>query len=346
MAVFSGFRARQPGKTLWLLVAIVHLAFVLLSFSIYYLPIFTRSNAQWSYRNSLTNKLIKVALRHITYLKLLLPLSMEPGAEKEFFVLITPNKKIYKGDLAGPVIPGVIGATWYPQKPREGKEFQKTAALHFHGGSFIFGSGRQAECAKAAALLTDSIVDSAIFVQYRLAGDPACPFPAAIQDAVTAYSYLIDLGIPASQIIISGDSAGGNIAVALLRYISLEKGILPSPGGCALWSPSIDLATQNPNGIDLHRNFKTDYLSGSTLAWGIGLYIPKSMDLMGPWFSPLRHPFATKVPIWMMTGVAEVLTDTIVEFASRMKDIAGNRIGLYEVQNAPHDIFLVGDLMG
>ncbi|KAF4628224.1 hypothetical protein G7Y89_g9928 [Cudoniella acicularis] len=346
MAASNGFRDRQPGKTLWSLIAVVHLTFVLLFSSIYYIPKSTRPNADWSYRNALTNKLIKVALRHITYLKLLLPLSMKPGAEKDRFVEIKPDKKLYNGDLAGPVTPSVIGGTWYPRKFQAGEELQKTVALHFHGGSFIFGSGRQSECADAAKLLTNHVVDSALFVQYRLAGDPDCPFPAAIQDAVTAYQYLLALGIPASKIIVSGDSAGGSVAMALLRYIAEGKDILPSPGGCALWSPSIDLATQDPNGIDLHRNYKTDYLSGFTLIWGIGLYIPKPMDITGPWFSPLRHPFATKVPIWMMTGTAEVLTDTIVDFAGRMRSVEGNKIGLHEVQNAPHDIFLVGDLMG
>jgi acetyl esterase/lipase len=279
----------------------------------------------------------------------LLPLSMEPGVQKDRFVEIKPGHDIYKGDLAGSIPPCKIGGTWYPEVPElpeVEEELQKTVALHFHGGSFIFGSSRQSECADAAGLLTNHVVDYALFVQYRLAGDPDCTFPAAIQDAVTSYQYLLDLGISAAKIIISGDSAGGSIAVSLLRYIAEEKDLLPIPGGCALWSPSIDPATQNPSGIDLHRNYNTDYLSGFTLVWGIELYIPKSTDVTGRWFSPLRHPFATPVPIWMMTGSAEVLTDTIVDFAGRMKSVEGNKIGLHEVKNAPHDIFLVGDRMG
>jgi acetyl esterase/lipase len=346
MTATNGFRARQPGKVLWSLIVILHLTVVFLFSCVYYIPKSARPNKNWSYRNALTNKLIKIALQHITYMKLLLPLSMKPEAEKDRFVEIKPGHDIYKGDLAGPITPCKIGGTWYPVKLGRGKELRKTVALHFHGGSFIFGSGRQSECADAAALLTNHVVDYALFVQYRLAGDPDCSFPAAIQDAVTSYQYLLDLGIPASNIIISGDSAGGNIAVTLLRYMAEEKNLLPNPGGCTLWSPSIDLATQNPSGIDLHRNYNTDYLSGFTLQWGIELYVPKSMDVTGPWFSPLRHTFATEVPIWMMTGTAEVLTDTIVDFAGRMRNVEGNKIGLHEVKDAPHDIFLVGDRMG
>lgn len=348
----TGFRARQPGKALWIPVAVAHLAIHMLFLSIYYIPKSTRQNSNWTYRNAMTNEFIRVALHHITYLKLLLPLSMVPGAEKDRFIEIEPSsKKVYRDILAhSTVVAATIGGTWYP-RPFQAADAQRTVVLHFHGGSFIFGSGRQSECADAAALLTKHVAEYALFVQYRLAGDPTAPFPAALQDAVTAYQYLLDKGIPASKIIISGDSAGGNIAVALLRYISEQAvkndmEILPSPLACTLWSPSIDLVTQTPNGIDLHRNYKTDYLAGFTLVWGINLYVPESMDVAGPWFSPLRHPFSTPVPIWMMTGEAEVLTDTIVSFADKMKAVAGNMIGLHRIPNAPHDIFLVGKTMG
>lgn len=285
-----------------------------------------------------------------------MPISLNPGAEKERFVLMKPLKEdgVYTGDLS-PVVSGVeqgvVGGTWYLKGFGAGDE-KKSVVLHFHGGSFIFGSGRQAECAAPAALLTNHVADSALFVQYRLAGEPGCSFPAAIQDVVTAYQYLInERGIPASKITISGDSAGGSIAVALLRYLESRKQVkggkvLPLPAGCALWSPSIDLATQTVDDINNHRNYNTDYLAGFTLVWGIELYIPKTMDITGPWFSPLRHPFATTVPIWVMAGGAEVLVDSIVGFAARMREVEGTRVGLYEIPNAPHDVFIVGHVLG
>lgn len=99
-------------------------------------------------------------------------------------------------------------------------------------------------------------------------------------------------------------------------------------------------------GVESHRNFKTDYLSGLLLEWGIGLYVPEGADFSGPWFSPLRHTFATQVPIWMMAGQAEVLTDSIVHFANRMRMVKGNNVRLCEVPNAPHDILMGGHAMG
>ncbi|KAJ8063479.1 hypothetical protein OCU04_007355 [Sclerotinia nivalis] len=102
------------------------------------------------------------------------------------------------------------------------------------------------ECADAAELLTKYVAEYALFVQYRLAGDPAFPSPTALEGAVAAYQHLLGLRVSPSKIIISGDFAVGNIALALLRYISEQKlkdrnqaNILPNHSCCTLWSPSI-----------------------------------------------------------------------------------------------------------
>ena len=185
-------------------------------------------------------------------------------------------------------------------------------------------------------------------MQYRLASDPACTFPAAVQDAVTGYNHLLNMDIPASNIVISADSAGGNIAIALLRYLSSADGkSLPSPSAALLWSPSVDLASQcDPRSIDLHRNNISDYITGFTLVWGVNAYIPSSMESTDPYFSPLRHPFSTPTPLWIMVGSAEVLYDTIVEFADQMRGMEGNRVTPYEAPSAPHDIVYIGHVLG
>jgi hypothetical protein len=95
----------------------VHITFVPLLSSIHYIPKPTRQYARWSYRNTLSIHLIKVALRHITYLKILLPLSMKPEAEKKRIVGIKPDKNLYHGDIPGSIKTGVIGGTWYPKIP-------------------------------------------------------------------------------------------------------------------------------------------------------------------------------------------------------------------------------------
>ena len=245
------------------------------------------------------------------------------------------------------VQPAIIGGTSYPKLLQPGDE-QKTVILHVHGGSFLWGTGRRADCAFLAATILKRIPATALLVQYRLASDPACIFPAAIQDAVTAYKHLLDMNIPASNIVVFGDSAGGTIAIALLRYLyTADDNSLSSPTAALFWSPSVDLATQcSPNSIDLHSNNKTDYITGFTLVWGVKVYITRSMKSIEPYSSPLQHPFSTQTPLWMMIGDTEVLYDTVVGFANRMRSIEGNRVTLYEAPDAPHDILLVGHLLG
>ena len=286
---------------------------------------------------------------HMTVIKFTLPpVSMKPGAEKERFISMSPHKGIYNGILHDPSVPpATVGGTWYPKLFQPGDE-QNTIILHFHGGSFLWGTGRQSDCSAPASAILKHISATAIFVQYRLASDTACTFPAAVQDAVTAYKHLLDMGVPASNIVVSGDSAGGNIAIALLRYISSDDGgNLPSPSAALLWSPSVDLATQSDaRGIDLHKNNRTDYITGFTLVWGVKAYTPSSMVPSDPYLSPLQHPFSTSTPMWVMVGGAEVLYDTIVSFTNRMESMQGNKVTLYEAPNAPHDILFMGHLLG
>jgi acetyl esterase/lipase len=66
-------------------------------------------------------------------------------------------------------------------------------------------------------------IGEVMFVQYRLASDTKSPFPSALQDSVIAYQYLDDHGILARRIMVSGDLAGGNIAIALLCYLTSHR---------------------------------------------------------------------------------------------------------------------------
>jgi acetyl esterase/lipase len=344
----SSLLTQQPFKTLWVIVAIILISIRMLFLSLYFLPKSLRPHPKWTYRQALSLEFIRSLFYHITLVRWTKALSLDPGAEKDRFVLVKPAKDIYHGILDNPKVhPAVIGGTWYPASFQPGDE-QKTLILHFHGGSFLWSEGRDLDCGFAASTLLKHIPGKAFFIQYRLASDPTSPFPAAVQDAVTAYQYLLDKGIPASRIVISGDSAGGNIAIALLRYLSIEKSkAMPCPCALLLWSPSVDLCAQtNPYTIDLHRNYKTDYITGFTLVWGVEEYIPRSMKSDSEYFSPLRHPFPTQPPIWVMVGGAEVLHDSIVGFVENMRNIKDNRVELYQVPHAPHDVFWMGNLLG
>ncbi len=108
--------------------------------------------------------------------------------------------------------------------------------LHIPGGAFVFPAsnghrsllGRLAQQTRSRALL----------VHYRLL--PDYPFPAGLEDAIAAYKYLLESGISPGDIVLSGDSAGGCLALALL--LALRDEGQPLPAACALFSPLTDLS--------------------------------------------------------------------------------------------------------
>ena len=211
------------------------------------------------------------------------------------------------------------------------------------------GAGRDEDSAFGAKLLASSASSYIFMVQYRLSSNPGGQFPAALQDAVTAYRYLLDQGIATSRIAVSGDSAGGNLTIALLRYISEagDEKNLPAPTAALLWSPWLDLhAAQDPAYLATNKRNHTDYLVGNFVSWGVNAYTPPTMKANNPYISPLRHPFSCETKVWIQTGGAEVLMDEDVTFAEQMKGVEGNVVELHVEPYANHDLFLTGNLTG
>ncbi|MCJ1399917.1 hypothetical protein MMC11_003120 [Xylographa trunciseda] len=270
------------------------------------------------------------------------------GAEGDRFVHIRPSKEaIYVGVLTDPEItPAVVGATWYPAPPIQ-QSNSETVVLHFHGGAYAVNQGRERDAGYAAKLLLDHVAPRVLMPQYRLCSHPGGRFPAALEDAVTSYKHLLDLGFPASSIIVSGDSAGGHLVITLLRYLSEHKGVLPSPSAGLLWSPWIDVYACLEDGIvERNRNYRTDYLSSPFTLWGATGFVPDSTNMVGEYLSSPSKPFATDTPLWIGTGGAEVLRDDNLEFASSMSKIEGNNVNFYEEPFVPHDLMLTGKFLG
>lgn len=183
-------------------------------------------------------------------------------------------------------------------------------------------------------------------MQYRLAIEQKSRFPAAIQDGITAYNYVLNtLGVKPENIVLSGESAGGNLVLAMLRYLSTDgKNSLPFPRAGLCWSPWLDMTTDTKE-LDKHPSIKTDYVFGSLIAWGKRCYIPKDLSPGHPYLSPLGNEFECPVPIFVQTGTAEVLYKDHVRFFQRMKE-KGCKIELLEIENAPHDTFGAGIILG
>jgi len=112
------------------------------------------------------------------------------------------------------------------------------AVLHLHGGGYIIGSAfGYRPLAGALALAADAGV---LLVDYRLA--PEHPFPAAIEDAVRAYEWMLERGTDPQRLRISGDSAGGGLAISTL--LTLRERGLPQPGAAILMCPWVDVSMQ------------------------------------------------------------------------------------------------------
>jgi epsilon-lactone hydrolase len=111
----------------------------------------------------------------------------------------------------------------------------RPTAMHLHGGAYMLGSafGYRA-LAGALALATDAGV---LVPDYRLA--PEHPCPAAIEDGVSAYSWMLDRGVSPDEVTISGDSSGGGLVVSVL--LTLKERGLPQPGAAVLMCPWVDL---------------------------------------------------------------------------------------------------------
>jgi epsilon-lactone hydrolase len=107
--------------------------------------------------------------------------------------------------------------------------------LHLHGGGFVFGSRKTHRHFVAA--LSVATGRPAFFVEYRKA--PEHPFPAAADDALAAYRWLLASGYRAEQIVVAGDSAGGHLTAGLLAELSRRR--LPMPAAAVLFSPFLDL---------------------------------------------------------------------------------------------------------
>ncbi|MCJ1396135.1 hypothetical protein MMC18_009024 [Xylographa bjoerkii] len=342
------FLDRQPWRAIYVVYAIAAtLSYTTLN-AVRFIPPQLRQHQSWTYRQAVMNELLRCTLYYIAAIRLRTPLTLMPEAERDRFVTIAPaSQSLYEGIAVNPEIqPTTIGATWYPKPYRTG-DASSTVVLHLHGGAYTMGQGRNADCGYGSSLLTSRSTTRVLAPNYRLSSSPQCHFPAALQDAIATYHHLLSIGIPASQIALSGDSAGGNLAIALLRYVADHQTLLPWPAAVLLWSPWVNVDCGiGAASFDSNANSKTDYISSLFADWGVTTFVPDDMQASDPYISPLRHPFACKTALWIQVGGLEILHDVVVEFAQRMKDVSGNKVQLHVEPHVNHDIFLIGDKLG
>jgi acetyl esterase/lipase len=179
--------------------------------------------------------------------------------------------------------------------------------LFFHGGGYCSGSivshrRMVTEAGRAARART-------LAIAYRLA--PEHPFPAAYDDALTAWRFLQNQGIAASHIAIGGDSAGGGLAVALIAQLRDAREKLPA---CAwLVSPWTDLtlsgstlATKDAVDPIIHKAYLNELVDA---------YLPAGVERNDPRVSPLFADLTGFPPMLIQVGSTETLIDDATRFA-------------------------------
>jgi monoterpene epsilon-lactone hydrolase len=179
--------------------------------------------------------------------------------------------------------------------------------LYFHGGMYICGSprGHRIHVAKFAV----GSNTGALVFDYRLA--PEHPFPAAVEDALSAYNTLLKEGFMPENISFAGDSAGGGLCLATLLAIK-EKG-LPLPAKAAVLSPWTDLALTGESYITNEKSC----LSPHGSARNCSRFYAGNNDPKTPLISPLYGDLKGLPPICIYAGEKEILRDDSISFAEK-----------------------------
>ncbi len=205
------------------------------------------------------------------------------------------------------------------EEPRE-----DLVVLQLHGGGYIAAvrnayyvfAGLYNEVGNGCSVLTPD---------YRVA--PEDPYPAALQDALASYQWLLDNGYSGEQIVLAGDSAGGGLAMTLCMYLRDHE--MPLPCGIVAMSPWTDLTA---SGESYETNYERDPLFGNTRESMIYLDdYAGTHDKSEPYLSPLFGDFYDFPPMLIQVGSLEMLLSDSVSVAEKARGQGVKvRLSVYE----------------
>ncbi|MFZ1889904.1 MAG: alpha/beta hydrolase [Candidatus Binataceae bacterium] len=198
--------------------------------------------------------------------------------------------------------------------------------LYLHGGGYVIGSinthraisGRISRAAKARVLLID----------YRLA--PEHPFPAAVEDSIAAYRYLLAQGTRPGRIAVAGDSAGGGLAIATL--VAIKEAKLPMPAAGVGLSPWVDL---EGIGESMTTKAKADPMVQKDGLLQMAAAYLGGKDPRSPLAAPLYADLSGLPPLLIQVGTAETLLDDATRLAERARK-SGVNVTLEPWENMVH----------
>ncbi|MCU6736005.1 alpha/beta hydrolase [Diplocloster agilis] len=190
------------------------------------------------------------------------------------------------------------------------RHIKKYVILYCHGGGYNTGSFRYARSITNKLASTTSM--DVLSFDYRLA--PESPFPYALQDAIKAWDYLMHFGYGARDVIVAGDSAGGNLALTLVLKLKEQGRILPR--GLILFSPWTDLTKSgksHQSKAEIDPILSEEYLDKAILDYAA------DQELTNPFISPLFADFEGFPPTYIQVGNNEILLSDSVNLQRQMQ---------------------------
>lgn len=256
--------------------------------------------------------------------------------EPESFTPEDLEKQRRSQDALGNMAASMSGLVWEPftlagmdaawmRLSREHR--RRRVILYCHGGGYTSG-GLGFSKVLASKLTRATGMDTLAF-DYRLA--PEHPYPAAVEDALTAWGHLESLGIAPGDIVLAGDSAGGNLALVLcLKLREAGRGL---PGALLLMSPWTDMTA---SGESLRGRAEIDPVLTPEYMYAVREAYAGGLDPSDCLLSPLFADFAGFPPALIQVGTHEILYSDAERLAERML-AAGADCRLEVWENMWHD---------
>lgn len=207
--------------------------------------------------------------------------------------------------------------------------------LYLHGGGWVQGSAMDHRELTAAIALAANV--NVLSIDYALSPDHV--YPAHLNDCVKAYEWLLNNGVTSDNIIIAGDSAGGNLTLTTLLKLKDDGRPLPAAGVCI--APSTDVSLSDPA---YFLNGPTDpILSDLGLFWWVAAYL-NNEDPKNPYLSPIYGDLKGLPPLLIQASTSEMLYPESAKFAE-LAEKAGVDVTLQTWDDTFHvfQLFLLHD---
>jgi acetyl esterase/lipase len=198
--------------------------------------------------------------------------------------------------------------------------------LYLHGGGYVIGSNDSHR--EFTARVARACSGRVLSLDYRLA--PEHPFPAAVDDAVAGYRYLLGSGVKPASIVIAGDSAGGGLTVA--TFVALKQAGEPMPAAGVCLSPWVDL---EGTGDSMTSRDALDPMVHKPGLLEMAAHYLQGKNARDPLASPLYADLAGLPPMLIQVGTSETLFDDSTRLTAKAK-AAGIDVTLEEWDEMIH----------